>query len=179
MKNKRNSSDSNGNNGVTAPLLDPSENPENENDERIVQPFLPPDPEGEVDPYPPNIIITSRYNLFSFLPKTIFEQFRRLANVYFLVLGMIAAIGANTEYYDTAVEPAGLLIPMTIVVFISILKDGVEDIKRHQTDNKTNNRQCRLIQQNVCRHFPPSIPLVTPLQGEVLVSEWKNVVVGR
>jgi hypothetical protein len=156
MKKKRNSSDSN---GVTAPLLDSSDNPENENEERVIQPFILPDPEEELDPYPPNIIITSRYTVFSFLPKTIFEQFRRLANVYFLVLGMIAAIGANTEYYDTAVEPAGLLIPMTIVVFISILKDGVEDIKRHQTDQKTNNRHCRLVQQNVCFNLSsPTFP---------------------
>jgi hypothetical protein len=57
------------------------------------------------------------------------------------------------------VEPAGLLIPMTIVVFISILKDGVEDIKRHQTDQKTNNRHCRLVQQNVCFNLSsPTFP---------------------
>jgi phospholipid-transporting ATPase len=147
MKINRNSSDSN---GVTVPLLDPATT-QNENDERIVQPFLPLDLED--DPYPPNIIITSRYSLFSFFPKTIFEQFRRLANVYFLVLGGIAAIGANTEYYDTAVEPAGLLIPMSIVVFISIIKDGLEDLKRHQTDHKTNNRLTRLVEQDVC--LPP------------------------
>jgi phospholipid-translocating ATPase len=31
-----------------------------------------------------NIIATTRYTLFSFLPKSLFEQFRRIANVYFL-----------------------------------------------------------------------------------------------
>lgn len=145
---KKTSSDSN---GVTAPLLG-ADGKDYENEERIVQPFTPSDPENP--PYPPNIIVTSRYSLLSFLPKTIFEQFRRLANVYFLVLGIIAAIGANTEYYDTAVEPAGLLIPMTIVVLISIIKDGIEDIKRHQTDNKTNSRHTRIVEQNVFDLMP-------------------------
>ena len=93
------------------------------------------DGEGSITPHmqdpdaTPNIIVTSRYNIFTFLPKSLFEQFRRLANVYFLVLGIIAAVGATTTYYDTSVEPAGLLLPMTIVVLISIAKDGIEDLK--------------------------------------------------
>jgi hypothetical protein len=35
----------------------------------------------------PNTINTGRYNLLTFFPQSLFEQFRRLANVYFLVLG--------------------------------------------------------------------------------------------
>ncbi len=130
-------------NGVHAPLLD---SVDDYMDERVVEPFLLPDPQVY---YPPNVIVTSRYNFISFLPKSIFEQFRRLANVYFLVLGIIAAIGSSTSYYDTAVQPAGLLIPMTIVVMISIIKDGIEDVKRHSADNRTNNRLARLVGQNV------------------------------
>jgi hypothetical protein len=40
-----------------------------------------------------NSIITSRYTWYSYLPKTLFEQFRRLANVYFVVIGIIAVVG--------------------------------------------------------------------------------------
>ena len=32
------------------------------------------------------MIRTGRYTIFSFLPKNLFEQFHRVANVYFLVL---------------------------------------------------------------------------------------------
>jgi len=69
--------------------------------------------------------------------------------VYFLVLGCIAAIGEATEYYDTAVEPAGLLIPLTIVVLISIAKDGIEDAKRNKADNRTNSRLTRVVLSDV------------------------------
>lgn len=36
-----------------------------------------------------NAIKTSKYNIFTFLPLNLFEQFRRLANAYFLFLMML------------------------------------------------------------------------------------------
>ena len=93
--------------------------------------------------FPRNIIVSSRYNILNFLPKSLLEQFRRLANVYFLVLGIIASIGEYTSYYESAIEPAGILAPMIIVVLISVIKDGVEDIKRHQADNEINTRTAK------------------------------------
>ena len=71
---------------------------------------------------------------------------------YFLLLLMTEHYNNSTNsllYCDVAVEPAGLLIPMTIVVFISIIKDGIEDIKRHHADNRTNNRSSRIIRPDV------------------------------
>ena len=90
--------------------------------------------------YSKNVVISSRYTLFNFLPKSLLEQFRRLANVYFLVIGMIAVIGTYTSYYETAVEPVGILMPMIIVVLISVIKDGIEDIKRHRADYIVNSQ---------------------------------------
>jgi hypothetical protein len=37
--------------------------------------------------YAENVIVSSRYTPLNFLPKSLLEQFRRLANVYFLVIG--------------------------------------------------------------------------------------------
>lgn len=86
----------------------------------------------------PNTVVTSRYTLLTFLPICIFEQFRRLANVYFLVLGLIAIVGEYTSFYDTAVQPIGILLPMVVVVLISAAKDGYEDVKRHRADALVN-----------------------------------------
>lgn len=38
-----------------------------------------------------NSIKTSKYNLFTFLPLNLFEQFQRIANAYFLILLILQA----------------------------------------------------------------------------------------
>ena len=125
----------------------------NVSEERTVFPFPESDEyvqqANEDAKFPPNIVVTTRYSVLTFFPKSLFEQFRRLANVYFLVLGCIATVGTYTEYFDTAVEPAGLLIPLTVVVLISIAKDGIEDAKRHSSDNLTNNKKTHIVLGNV------------------------------
>lgn len=95
--------------------------------------------------YPPNLVITSRYTIVSFVPKSLFEQFRRLANVYFLVIGIIAAIGTYGQIYESSLEPQGILGPMMLVIFISIAKEGIEDYKRHREDALVNAKPTHVI----------------------------------
>jgi magnesium-transporting ATPase (P-type) len=118
--------------------------------------------------YPKNIIISSRYNILNYLPKSLLEQFRRLANVYFLVIGIIAVIGNQTNVYATAIDPIAILAPMLIVVFISVIKDGVEDFKRHQADNAINCKPTRRLKG----------PLSSNVSGEVEEIQWKDILVG-
>lgn len=124
---------------------------------RIISPHRP-----KSDDFPPNEVRTSRYTLITFLPKCLFEQFRRLANVYFVVLGIIAAVGYYGGYYEAAVEPAAILAPVSIVVMISVIKEGVEDIKRHQADTKVNARPVKVV----------------GVDGTVTSQQWKDLLVG-
>lgn len=39
--------------------------------------------------YAKNVIVTSKYTAVSFVPKTMFEFFRVVANVYFLVISLL------------------------------------------------------------------------------------------
>ena len=39
-----------------------------------------------------NYIITAKYTVWSFLPKFLFEQFRRYANIFFLCIGLLQQI---------------------------------------------------------------------------------------
>lgn len=116
--------------------------------------------------YKKNAIITSRYTLISFLPKSLLEQFRRLANVYFLVLGIIATIGSYTKFYETAVQPYGILGPMFIVIFISMIKEGVEDYKRHRTDALISAKKTRIVNSS------------DSMTENVIFTEWQHLKVG-
>jgi hypothetical protein len=50
--------------------------------------------------YASNKIFTAKYNVVTFLPKFLFEQFMRLANFYFLVISIIQVRrGAHTHIH--------------------------------------------------------------------------------
>eukprot|EP00602_Paraphysomonas_sp_CaronLab_P005224 CAMPEP_0185037446 /NCGR_PEP_ID=MMETSP1103-20130426/31882_1 /TAXON_ID=36769 /ORGANISM="Paraphysomonas bandaiensis, Strain Caron Lab Isolate" /LENGTH=1289 /DNA_ID=CAMNT_0027575425 /DNA_START=341 /DNA_END=4210 /DNA_ORIENTATION=- len=83
--------------------------------------------------------------MFTFIPRSLFEQFRRLANVYFLLISILMLIGTYTLYYDSPLDPWSTLIPLIIVLVISICKEGAEDLKRHRADKQTNYRVAQKI----------------------------------
>ena len=81
-----------------------------------------------------NNISTGKYNVFTFLPKFLFEQFRRWANCFFLAIGLLQQI--------PNVSPTGrfvTLVPFMFILMLSALKEIVEDWKRHRADDKVNN----------------------------------------
>ncbi|KAJ2725620.1 phospholipid transporting ATPase [Coemansia sp. Benny D115] len=83
--------------------------------------------------YTPNQIRTAKYTPISFIPKNIFEQFRRAANIYFLFLLILQFIPAVT----TGMPGLSALALFTIVL-LTMLKDGYEDSKRSASDKEAN-----------------------------------------
>jgi phospholipid-translocating ATPase len=67
--------------------------------------------------YTNNSVSTKKYTAVTFLPKALFEQFRRVANLYFLL----------TAALSITVKPVSLIAPLVFVVGISMLKEAVED----------------------------------------------------
>ncbi|TVU11293.1 hypothetical protein EJB05_44868 [Eragrostis curvula] len=84
--------------------------------------------------YPLNGVSTTKYSLVTFVPKSLFEQFRRVANFYFLVSGILA-LTPLAPY--TAVSA---LVPLCVVIAATMAKEGVEDWRRKQQDHELNNR---------------------------------------
>ncbi|KAI0387757.1 phospholipid-translocating P-type ATPase [Hypomontagnella monticulosa] len=84
-------------------------------------------------PYISNIIRTSRYTLIDFLPKQLIFQFTRLANFYFLCVGIPQAIPglSTTGSYTT-------ILPLLFFVLLTIVKEGYDDYKRHRLDKLEN-----------------------------------------
>eukprot|EP01028_Stygiella_incarcerata_P014298 TRINITY_DN933_c0_g1_i3.p1 TRINITY_DN933_c0_g1~~TRINITY_DN933_c0_g1_i3.p1 ORF type:complete len:1250 (+),score=273.44 TRINITY_DN933_c0_g1_i3:141-3752(+) len=90
--------------------------------------------------YPDNYISTAKYTVWNFVFKNLFEQFQRVANVYFLIISILQLIDdlSPTGKYTT-------ITPLTIVLTVTAIKDAYEDYKRHQSDKEVNNRMANII----------------------------------
>lgn len=85
-------------------------------------------------------MLTSKYNVVTFLPKNLLEQFRRIANIFFLILVILQFFPRFTN-----VSPALAAMPLLVVLAITALKDAYEDFKRHQSDRFINNLGCHVL----------------------------------
>nr|XP_020664948.1 probable phospholipid-transporting ATPase VB isoform X2 [Pogona vitticeps] len=83
--------------------------------------------------YSGNGIRTTKYTLLTFLPRNLFEQFYRLANVYFLLLVIINWF-PQLEVFHREIT----MLPLAAVLSIITVKDGIEDYRRYQFDQKIN-----------------------------------------
>lgn len=84
-------------------------------------------------PYISNFIRSSRYTLWSFLPKQLFFQFSKLANAYFLTIGILQMIpGLSTTGTYTTIGP------LIAFVALSMAKEGWDDYRRYKMDKLEN-----------------------------------------
>ncbi|KAG9439471.1 hypothetical protein H6P81_019636 [Aristolochia fimbriata] len=84
--------------------------------------------------YPNNFVSTTKYNFVTFLPKALFEQFRRVANLYFLLSAVLSVTSV------APFSPASVIAPLVFVVGLSMAKEAVEDWHRFLQDLKVNSR---------------------------------------
>jgi len=75
------------------------------------------------------------------------EQFRRFANLYFLIVGGIMALGEYTKPFETAISPWTTWGPLAFVIAISLSVEGSADRRRHRNDKETNNATCVVLRR--------------------------------
>ena len=80
-----------------------------------------------------NHVSTTKYNFATFLPKFLFQEFSKYANLFFLFTAIIQQVPdvTPTNRYTT-------IGTLTVVLFISAIKECVEDIKRANSDKELN-----------------------------------------
>ncbi|KAK8604466.1 hypothetical protein V6N13_099408 [Hibiscus sabdariffa] len=123
---------------------------------RVVHCNEPSSLEAGIHHYSDNYVSTTKYNVATFLPKSLFEQFRRVANFYFLVTGILSF----TELAPYSAISA--VFPLILVIGVSMIKEGVEDYRRKQQDDEVNNRKTKVHRGD----------------GMFDHTEWKNLRVG-
>ncbi|XP_056012522.1 phospholipid-transporting ATPase VD-like isoform X2 [Ostrea edulis] len=88
--------------------------------------------------YRSNRIKTTKYSLLTFLPKNLFEQFHRFANLYFI---LVVALNWVPQVQAFGKEIA--MIPVIFVLAVTAVKDAFEDFRRYKSDRKINHHTCR------------------------------------
>ncbi|KAJ2887653.1 aminophospholipid translocase, partial [Coemansia asiatica] len=90
--------------------------------------------------YKHNRVSTAKYNMLTFLPKFLFEQFSKYANVFFLFTGCIQQIKgvSPTSRFTT-------IVPLAVVLAATAAKELAEDIKRHRSDADMNKSTARVL----------------------------------
>uniref|UniRef100_A0A5F8GQ43 Phospholipid-transporting ATPase n=1 Tax=Monodelphis domestica TaxID=13616 RepID=A0A5F8GQ43_MONDO len=103
-----------------------------------------------------NRIHTSKYNVLTFLPINLFEQFQRVANAYFLFLLILQLIPeiSSLSWFTT-------IVPLVLVLTITAVKDATDDYFRHKSDNQVNNRLSEVL-----------------INGRLQSEKWMNVMAG-
>ncbi|CAL9127607.1 phospholipid-transporting ATPase 3 isoform X1 [Musa acuminata AAA Group] len=87
-----------------------------------------------------NSISTTKYNVLTFLPKGLFEQFRRVANLYFLMISILSTTPISP------VSPVTNVVPLSLVLLVSLVKEAFEDWKRFQNDTAINSTPVDVLQ---------------------------------
>uniref|UniRef100_A0A8C2IZU4 Phospholipid-transporting ATPase n=1 Tax=Cyprinus carpio TaxID=7962 RepID=A0A8C2IZU4_CYPCA len=90
--------------------------------------------------FPDNRVVSSKYTFWNFIPKNLFEQFRRIANFYFLIIFLVQLI------IDTPTSPMTSGLPLFFVITVTAIKQGYEDWIRHKADNAVNQCPVHVIQ---------------------------------
>lgn len=93
-----------------------------------------PDAVGE-EHFVNNYVRTARYTFYNFLFINLFEQFGRIANLYFLLIAVLQLVpGLSPTHWFTTVAP------LIFVLFVNAVKEIYDDYYRHKSDDEVNNR---------------------------------------
>ncbi|KAH7830451.1 putative phospholipid-transporting ATPase VD [Monocercomonoides exilis] len=90
---------------------------------------------GGIQPvqYKSNVVSTTKYSPLTFVPMNLFQQFCRLANVYFLLIAILQLIPGLTT-----LNPVTSILPLVFVILVTMVKDLLEDLRRYSSDRKAN-----------------------------------------
>ena len=90
-----------------------------------------------------NRIDTTKYNIFTFIPKALLLQFVRLANIYFLICAILQCIPLISP-----LTPVTAVVPLVFVLSVSIIREGIEDYSRAKLDKQQNNEETIVYRNN-------------------------------
>jgi len=93
--------------------------------------------------YEDNFVTTSKYTVITFFPKSLMLQFMRYANIYFLIMAVLQSIPLISP-----LSPVTAIAPFIFVLAVSMVREALEDYKRHISDKKENSQIIKVWRKN-------------------------------
>jgi hypothetical protein len=111
-----------------------------------------------------NAVRTAKYSPLTFLPRNLFEQFHRLAYVYFPRhrRAQPAAPARRLRPWGRGAS----VMPLAFVLIVTAVKDAYEDWRRHRSDRAENGRLAAVLSPDATGG------------AQFLPTKWKHVRVG-
>uniref|UniRef100_A0A8C2SF17 Phospholipid-transporting ATPase n=1 Tax=Capra hircus TaxID=9925 RepID=A0A8C2SF17_CAPHI len=92
-------------------------------------------PEKCEEKHPRNSIKNQKYNIFTFIPGVLYEQFKFFLNLYFLIVSCSQFVPAlKIGYLYTYWAPLGFVLAVTI------MREAVDEFRRFQRDKEVNSQ---------------------------------------
>jgi len=85
----------------------------------------------------PNTLRTTRFTLLTWIPLSLMQQFKRIANIYFLFICVIVCFPWSPKSWHSK------LGPFVLVLFWTACKDMYEDLRRRRDDRAENSQAVR------------------------------------
>jgi phospholipid-translocating ATPase len=84
--------------------------------------------------FPANAVSHAKYEPWSFLPRTLYNEFKFFINMYFLLVALSQTIPAlRIGYLSTYIAP------LAFVICITLSKEAYDDVYRRKRDNEANS----------------------------------------
>ncbi|KAL4324877.1 hypothetical protein GQ457_11G027910 [Hibiscus cannabinus] len=96
--------------------------------------------EASLRNYCDNYVRSTKYTLATFFPKSLFEQFKRAANFYFLICAILAFTPLSPY------SAVSNVLPLVVVIGATMGKEAIEDWRRYKQDIEVNNREVKMHQ---------------------------------
>ena len=85
-----------------------------------------------------NTITTTKYNLFTWFPKSLVMQFKRIANIYFLMISVLTLMPFSPK------NPYTQTSTFVLVLLFTMLKEAYEDYVRYKQDKDINYKRAKV-----------------------------------
>jgi phospholipid-translocating ATPase len=82
--------------------------------------------------YCSNYTSTTKYNIVTFFPKAIFEQFRRVANVYFLLAAALSLTAISPFSAVSMIAPLAFVVGLSMARFVQDMKVNLRKVSVHK-----------------------------------------------